>query len=46
MVERFDESGSVTVLNPNTVDSIEASDRIYLFLAKDDLKKVERALEN
>ena len=46
MVERFDESGSVTVLNPNTVESIEASDRIYLFLAKDDLKKVERALEN
>ena len=46
MVERFDESGSVIVLNPNTVDRIEASDRIYLFLAKDDLKKVERALEN
>ena len=46
MVERLDESGSTAVLNPHTVDSIEVGDRIYLFLARDDLKKVEKALEN
>jgi hypothetical protein len=28
------------------VESIEVGDRIYLFLARDDLKKVEKALEN
>ena len=46
MVERLDESDSTNVLNPHTVDSIEVGDRIYLFLARDDLKKVEKALEN
>ena len=46
MVGRLDESGSTSVLNPHTVDSIEVGDRIYLFLARDDLKKVEKALEN
>ena len=46
MVERLDESDSTSVLNPHTVDSIEVGDRIYLFLARDDLKKVEKALEN
>jgi len=46
MVERLDESDSTIVLNPHTVDSIEVGDRIYLFLARDDLKKVEKALEN
>ena len=46
MVERLDETGSTTVLNPHTIDSIEVGDRIYLFLARDDLKKVEKALEN
>ena len=46
MVERLDETGSTTVLNPHTIDSIEVGDRIYLFLARDNLKKVEKALEN
>jgi hypothetical protein len=28
------------------LETIEVGDRIYLFLARDDLKKVEKALEN
>ena len=46
MVERHDDKGSTVMLKPNTVESIEVGDRIYLFLARDDLKKVEKALEN
>jgi Trk K+ transport system NAD-binding subunit len=34
------------MLKPHTVESIEVGDRIYLFLARGDLKKVEKALEN
>jgi len=46
MVERHDDKGSTVMLKPHTVESIEVGDRIYLFLARDDLKKVEKALEN
>ena len=28
------------------VETIDVDDRIYMFLSKSDLKKVERALEN
>jgi len=46
LVERRDETGSTALLKPHTLDTIEVGDRIYLFLARDDLKKVEKALEN
>jgi Trk K+ transport system NAD-binding subunit len=46
MVERHDDTGTTVLLKPHTVESIEVGDRIYLFLARDDLKKVEKALEN
>jgi len=46
MVERHDDTGTTVMLKPHTVESIEVGDRIYLFLARDDLKKVEKALEN
>ena len=44
--DRHDEKGEVEVLKPHTVETIDVDDRIYLFLSKSDLKKVERALEN
>jgi Trk K+ transport system NAD-binding subunit len=46
MVERHDDTDSTVVLKPHTLETIEVGDRIYLFLARDDLKKVEKALEN
>jgi len=46
MVERHDDTGNGLVLKPHTLESIEVGDRIYLFLARDDLKRVEKALEN
>jgi Trk K+ transport system NAD-binding subunit len=46
MVERHDDTGSTVMLKPHTLESIEVGDRIYLFLARDDLKRVENALEN
>jgi Trk K+ transport system NAD-binding subunit len=46
LVERRDDTGSTALLKPHTLDTIEVGDRIYLFLARDDLKKVEKALEN
>jgi Trk K+ transport system NAD-binding subunit len=46
MVERHDGTGSTDLLKPHTLETIEVGDRIYLFLARDDLKKVEKALEN
>ena len=44
MVERHDDTGAGVILKPHTLESIEVGDRIYLFLARDDLKRVERAL--
>ena len=46
MVDRHNENGEVEVLKPNMAETIDVDDRIYLFLSKSDLKKVERALEN
>ena len=46
LVDRQDENGDVEVLKPHTVETIDVDDRIYLFLSKNDLQKVERALEN
>ena len=46
MVERHDGTDSTVVMKPHTLETIEVGDRIYLFLARDDLKKVEKALEN
>ena len=46
LVDRQNDSGEVEVLKPYMVDTIDVDDRIYMFLSKSDLKKVERALEN
>ena len=46
LVDRHDENGEVKVLKPHMIETINIDDRIYLFLSKSDLKKVERALEN
>ena len=46
MIEKEDENGLVNVLTPNQVEVLEVSDRIYLFLRKTDIKRVERSLED
>jgi trk system potassium uptake protein TrkA len=46
LIEKEDEDGVLNVLNPNQVDILEISDKIYLFLEKADLKRVEKSLEN
>ena len=46
LIEKEDEDGVLNVLNPNQVDILEISDKIYLFLEKTDLKRVEKSLEN
>ncbi len=46
LVDRQKDSGDVEVLKPYMVETIDVDDRIYMFLSKSDLKKVERALEN
>ena len=46
MIEKEDEDGVLNVLTPNQVEILEMSDKIYLFLEKTDLKRVEKSLEN
>ena len=46
MIEKEDEDGVLNVLTPNQVETLEMSDKIYLFLEKTDLKRVEKSLEN
>ena len=46
MIERINEEGFVEVKIPSQVESLEMSDKIYIFLEKSDIKKVERSLEN
>ena len=46
MIEKEDEDGILNVLTPNQVETLEMSDKIYLFLEKTDLKRVEKSLEN
>jgi trk system potassium uptake protein TrkA len=46
MIEKEDENGLFNVLTPNQVEVLEVSDRIYLFLRKTDIKRVERSLED
>ena len=46
LIEKEDEGGVLNVLNPNQVDVLEISNKIYLFLEKADLKRVEKSLEN
>ena len=46
LIEKEDEDGVLNVLNPSQVDVLEVSDKIYLFLEKTDLKRVEKSLEN
>ena len=46
MIERINEEGAVEVQIPNQVESLEMSDKIYIFLEKSDIKRVERSLEN
>ena len=46
MVERENEEGVLNVLTPNQIESLEMSDKIYIFLEKTDLKRVEKSLEN
>ena len=46
LIEKEDDDGVLNVLNPSQVDVLEVSDKIYLFLEKTDLKRVEKSLEN
>ncbi len=46
LIEKEDDDGVLNVLNPSQVDILEVSDKIYLFLEKTDLKRVEKSLEN
>ena len=46
MIERENEEGVLNVLTPNQIESLEMSDKIYIFLEKTDLKRVEKSLEN
>jgi Trk K+ transport system NAD-binding subunit len=46
MVERLNEEGILSVQIPSQVENLEASDKIYIFLEKSDIKRVERSLEN
>ncbi|DAC62324.1 MAG TPA: hypothetical protein HA357_04075 [Candidatus Thalassarchaeaceae archaeon] len=46
LIEKEDDDGVLNVLNPGQVDVLEVSDKIYLFLEKTDLKRVEKSLEN
>ena len=46
MIEKEDENGLVNVLTPDLVEVLEMSDKIYLFLNKSDIKRVERSLED
>jgi Trk K+ transport system NAD-binding subunit len=46
MIERINEEGMLGVQIPTQVENLEASDRIYIFLEKSDIKRVERSLEN
>jgi trk system potassium uptake protein TrkA len=46
MIEREDEEGILNVLTPDKIESLEMSDKIYIFLEKADLKRVEKSLEN
>ena len=46
MIERINEEGFLEVKIPSQVESLEMSDKIYIFLEKSDIKKVERSLEN
>ena len=44
MVDRVDEHGVTNIVDPATIETIKAGDRIYLLLPKEDLKKLEKAL--
>ena len=46
LIEKEDDDGVLNVLTPSQVDVLEVSDKIYLFLEKTDLKRVEKSLEN
>jgi Trk K+ transport system NAD-binding subunit len=46
MIERITEEGALEVQIPTQVESLEMSDKIYIFLEKSDIKRVERSLEN
>jgi trk system potassium uptake protein TrkA len=46
MIEKDDEDGNISVLTPKQVEILDISDRIYLFLKKTDIKRVERSLED
>ena len=44
MVDRVDEHGVTQIIDPISIQTIEAGDRIYLLLLKKDLKKLEKNL--
>ena len=44
MVDRVDEHGATQIIDPISIQTIEAGDRIYLLLLKKDLKKLEKNL--
>ena len=46
MNERLNKEGMLSVQIPSQVENLEASDKIYIFLEKSDIKRVERSLEN
>ena len=46
VLKEKDDDGVLNVLTPSQVDVLKVSDKIYLFLEKTDLKRVEKSLEN
>tara|TARA_B110000495_G_scaffold160665_1_gene145075 strand:- start:884 stop:1162 length:279 start_codon:yes stop_codon:yes gene_type:complete len=46
MIEKENDDGILNILTPNQVEVLEDSDKIYLFLNKSDIKRVERSLED
>ena len=44
VVDRVDEHGATQIIDPISIQTIEAGDRIYLLLLKKDLKKLEKNL--
>ena len=44
LVDRVDEHGATQIIDPISIQTIEAGDRIYLLLLKKDLKKLEKNL--
>ena len=44
MIENEDDSGIIHIQTPSDVDTLNAGDKVLVFLKRDDMKRVEKTL--